>query len=61
MKGVVEDLVEVLRKHGYNIEIDSAMIELGSRGEIFFRCKDIDRENFELRKIERIIDKIRLY
>ena len=61
MEDVLKDIVEVLKKHGCNIEIDSAMIEFGPRGEILFRCKDLNRENFELRKIERIIDSIRLY
>lgn len=61
MEEVLKDIVEVLKKHGCNIEIDSAIIELGPRGEIFFSCRDLNRENFELRKIQQIIDSIRYY
>lgn len=44
MKELINELVDVLKKRGYNINRDSASLEFRERGEIFFVCRDLDRE-----------------
>jgi hypothetical protein len=61
MKELINELVDVLKKRGYNIEIDSASLEFRERGEIFFVCRDLNREDWEKRMCQELLDKIRLY
>lgn len=61
MKEVLKEIVEVLEKHGCNIAKDSACIEIRPRGEILFMCKDLNRENIELKIISDALDSISLY
>ena len=59
MQEVIEEIVEVLKRHDINVEQDSAMIETGPGGEFVFRCKDLNREAWERRMLMEAIDRIR--
>lgn len=58
MKEVLQEIVAVLIKHGVNVELDSAMLEYDG-ADIVFRCKDLNRENWERRMLMEAIDRIR--
>ena len=46
MREVIAEIVEVLKRHDINVELDSAQIEWD--GVYFeFRCKDLNREEEE--------------
>ena len=59
MKELINDLVGVLKKRGYNISIDSASLEFRERGEIFFVCRNMDREDSARRKMLDFLDNVR--
>ena len=42
MQEVLQDIVAVLIKHGVNVELDSAQIEICG-AEIVFRCRDLSK------------------
>ena len=58
MREVIEEIVEVLKRHGMDVEQDSAQIEVNGT-EIVFRCKDLNREAWERRMWMEAIDRIR--
>lgn len=58
MQEVIAEIVEVLKRHGVNVELDSAQIEVNGT-EIVFRCKDLNREAWERRMLMEAIDRIR--
>lgn len=58
MQEVIEEIVEVLQRHGVNVELDSAQIEICG-AEIMFRCRDLNREAWERRMFMEAIDRIR--
>lgn len=58
MREVIEEIVEVLKRHDINVELDSAQIEVNGT-EIVFRCKDLNREAWERRMLMEAIDRIR--
>ena len=58
MREVIEEIVEVLKRHDINVEVDSAQIEICG-AEIMFRCKDLNREDWERRMCMEAIDRIR--
>lgn len=58
MQEVIEEIVEVLKRHDINVELDSAQIEVNGT-EIVFRCKDLNREAWERRMLMEAIDRIR--
>lgn len=58
MTELLQEIVAVLIKHGVNVELDSAQIELNG-AEIVFRCKDLNREAWERRMLMEAIDRIR--
>lgn len=43
MEELLKDLQEVCEKHGIEVMVDSASLELGSDGELVFRCVDLNR------------------
>lgn len=57
---VMEEIVAVLIRHGVNVEMDSAMLEVEG-AEIVFRCKDLSREDWERRKLMEMMDKMRTF
>ena len=59
MQELLQEIVEVLKRHDIDVELDSAMIETGPGGEFVFRCKDLNREDWERRMCMEAIDRIR--
>ena len=58
MQEVIAEIVEVLKRHDINVELDSAQIEW-DRVNFVFRCKDLNRESWERRMLMDAIDRIR--
>ena len=58
MQEVIAEIVEVLKRHDIDVELDSAQIEVNG-AEIVFRCKDLNREALERRMLMEAIDRIR--
>lgn len=58
MQEVIAEIVDVLKRHDINVELDSAQIEVNGT-EIVFRCKDLNREAWERRMLMEAIDRIR--
>lgn len=58
MQEVIEEIVEVLKRHDINVELDSAQIEVNGT-EIVFRCKDLNREAWERRMLMEMMDRMR--
>ena len=61
MQEVIEEIVEVLKRHDINVELDSAMIEIGPGGEFVFRCKDLNREAWERRYLMEMMDRMKMF
>ena len=60
MREVIEEIVEVLKRHDINVELDSAQIEWDG-AEIVFRCKDLNREEWERRFMLEMSDRMRTF
>ena len=60
MQEVIEEIVEVLKRHDIDVELDSAQIEVNGT-EIVFRCKDLNREDWERRFCIEMIDRMRTF
>ena len=60
MQELLQEMVAVLIKHGVNVELDSAQIELNG-AEIVFRCKDLNREAWERRMLMEMMDRMRAF
>lgn len=58
MREVIEEIVEVLKRYDINVEQDSAQIEWDGVNFVF-RCKDLNREDWERRMLMEAIDRIR--
>ena len=58
MQEVIAEIVEVLKRHDINVELDSAHIEWDGVNFVF-RCKDLNREVWERRMLMEAIDRIR--
>ena len=58
MREVIEEIVEVLKRHDIDVELDSAQIEWDGV-HFVFRCKDLNREAWERRMLMEAIDRIR--
>lgn len=60
MQEVIAEIVEVLKRHDINVELDSAQIEVNGT-EIVFRCKDLNREAWERRYLMEMMDRMRTF
>ena len=60
MQEVLQDIVAVLIKHGVNVELDSAQIEICG-AEIVFRCRDLSRVNWEQEQLQRFLEAMRTF
>ena len=60
MREVIEEIVEVLKRHDINADLDSAQIEWDGVNFVF-RCKDLAREAWERRMLMEAIDRIRTF
>lgn len=61
MREVIEEIVEVLKRHDINVEEGSAVIEVGPGSRIVFRCKDLNREAWERRYLMEMMDRMRTF
>ena len=60
MQEVIAEIVEVLKRHDINVELDSAQIEWDGV-HFVFRCKDLNRDAWERRFCIEMIDKMRTF
>ena len=60
MQEVLQDIVAVLIKHDINVELDSAQIEWDGVNFVF-RCKDLNREEWERRFLMEMMDRMRTF
>ena len=58
MQEVIEEIVEVLKRHDINVELDSAQIEWDGVNFVF-RCRDLNREEWERRYLLEMMDRMR--
>lgn len=61
MREIIEEIVEVLERHDINVELGSAMIKTGPGGEFVFKCKDLNREEWERRYLMEMMDRMRTF
>lgn len=60
MQEVIAEIVEVLKRHDLNVDLDSAQIEWDGVNFVF-RCKDLNREVLERRMLMEAMDRIRIF
>ena len=60
MQEVIAEIVEVLKRHDINVELDSAQIEWDGV-HFVFRCKDLNREAWERRYLLEMMDRMRTF
>lgn len=60
MQEVIAEIVEVLKRHDINVELDSAQIEWDGVNFVF-RCRDLNREEWERRYLLEMMDRIRTF
>ena len=60
MQEVIAEIVEVLKRHDINVELDSAQIEWDGV-HFVFRCKDLNREAWERRMLMEMMDIMRTF
>lgn len=61
MQEVLQEIVAVLIKHGVNVELDSAMLEIDEYGEVVFRCVDLNRVDWNEKKVREYLDRMRMF
>ena len=60
MREVIEEIVEVLKRHDIDVELDSAQIEWDGVNFVF-RCRDLNREAWERRFLLGMMDRMRTF
>lgn len=60
MQELLQEIVEVLKRHDIDVELDSAQIEWDGVNFVF-RCKDLNREEWERRYLMEMMDRIRTF
>lgn len=60
MQEVIAEIVEVLKRHDIDVDLDSAQIEICG-AEIMFRCRDLNREAWERRYLMEMMDRMRIF
>lgn len=60
MQEVLQEIVAVLIKHGVNVELDSAQIEIEG-ANIVFRCRDLSRVNWDQEQLQRFLEAMRTF
>lgn len=61
MREVIEEIVEVLKRHDIDVEEGSAAIEVGPGSQIVFRCRDLNREAWERRYLMEMMDRMKMF
>ena len=57
---LLQEIVAVLIKHGVNVELDSAQIEVCG-AEIVFRCRDLSKMDWQAKQIQDMLDSMRIF
>lgn len=60
MQEVLQEIVAVLIKHGVNVELGSAQIEIEG-ANIVFRCRDLSRVKWEQEQFQRFLEAMRTF
>ena len=60
MQEVIAEIVEVLKRHDLNVDLDSAQIEWDGVNFVF-RCRDLDREAWERRYLMEMMARMRTF
>ena len=60
MREVIEEIVEVLKRHDINVEMDSAQIEICG-AEIVFRCRDLSKMDWQAKRFQDMLDSMRIF
>ena len=60
MREVIEEIVEVLKRHDINVELDSAQIEICG-AYIVFRCRDLSKVEWEREQFQRFLDDMKIF
>lgn len=61
MEKLLEEMVALLVRHGVNVELDSAMLEIDEYGEVVFRCVDLNRVDWNEKKVREYLDSMRMF
>ena len=61
MEELLKDLREVCERHGIEVIVDSASLELGYDGEIVFRCVDLNRRKMCENRVIEMIEELQMY
>ena len=61
MREVIEEIVEVLKRHDIDVEEGSVTIEVGLGSQIVFRCRDLNREAWERRYLMEVMDRMKMF
>lgn len=60
MQEVIEEIVEVLKRHDIDVELDSAQIEICG-AEIVFRCRDLSKMDWQAKQFQDMLDSMRIF
>lgn len=60
MREVIEEIVEVLKRHDINVELDSAQIEICG-AEIVFICRDLSKMDWQAKQLQDMLDSMRMF
>lgn len=60
MREVIEEIVEVLKRHDINVELGSAQIEICG-AEIVFRCRDLSKMDWQAKQFQDMLDSMRIF
>ena len=60
MQEVIAEIVEVLKRHDINVELDSAQIEVCG-AEIVFRCRDLSKMEWQAKQIQDMLYSMRIF
>lgn len=55
---LLKDLREVCEKHGIEVVVDSASLEICPDGELVFRCVDLNRRNMCENRVLEMIEEL---
>ena len=60
MQELLQEIVAVLIKHGVNVELDSAQIEICG-AEIVFKCRDLSKMDWQAKQFQDMLDSMRIF
>ena len=60
MQEVIDEIVEVLKRHDIDVDLDSAQIEICG-AEIVFRCRDLSKMDWQAKQFQDMLDSMRIF